>query len=274
MKLQTIGFIGAGNMAASLVGGLIHDGYAAADIWITDVDESKADRFGDQFKVNVAASNQDLVEQVHAVVLSVKPQVMRAVAAEIASSKKDGLLHISIAAGIRSSDLERWLGINSAIVRAMPNTPALVRSGATGLYANAHTTQTQRDFAEKIMRAVGIALWVEDELMMDAVTALSGSGPAYFFKVMEAMESAGTKLGLSQQTARLLTIQTALGAAKLAMESSDSPSILREKVTSPGGTTEQALKTLSNQGIENIFEEAMSAAARRASELAEQFGVD
>ena len=161
---------------------------------------------------------------------------------------------ISVAAGIRETSLRDWLGDQTAIVRCMPNTPALVQSGATALYANARVSEDQRSLAETVMRAVGLALWVEDESQMDAVTALSGSGPAYFFLTMEAMSAAGEELGLSRETAHLLTLQTALGAARMAIESSETPEHLRHRVTSPGGTTERALEVLEHGGVRDIFD--------------------
>ncbi len=181
-------------------------------------------------------------------------------------------LVISIAAGIRTPDLARWLGADTAIVRAMPNTPALVQSGATGLFANAHVRDQQRDLAETILRAVGLTLWVEQEDQLDLVTALSGSGPAYFFLVMEALQEAASKLGLPAETARLLALQTAFGASRMALESDEDAAALRQRVTSPGGTTEQALRVLEEGGLRNLMEQALTAAARRSRELADQFG--
>ena len=153
-------------------------------------------------------------------------------------------------------------------MRAMPNTPALIQTGATALYANAQTSAEQRDLAESILRSAGLTLWIEDESQMDAVTALSGSGPAYFFRIMEAIETAGVELGLTQETAHLLTLQTALGAAKMALESSDAIAILRERVTSPGGTTEQGLRVMNEQNIDKLFADVLKAARDRSEELA------
>jgi len=195
------------------------------------------------------------------------------VATELSSTvQQQKPLIISIAACVREPDINRWLGGDIAIVRTMPNTPAMVQSGATALIANAAVTEEQRELAETIMRAVGLTLWLEDESQLDAVTALSGSGPAYFFLVMEAMEHAGRELGLSGQTARLLTMQTAFGAAKMALESSDNAAILRERVTSPGGTTEKALEVLENGKLRELFDQALKAACERSHELAELIG--
>ena len=182
---------------------------------------------------------------------------------------------VSIAAGIRLDDIGRWLGVeNAAIVRAMPNTPSLVQAGATALCANAQVTNEQHELAESILRAVGLALWVKDEQQMDAVTALSGSGPAYFFLVIEAMQSAGMELGLPEDTARLLALETAFGAAKMALESNESACVLRQRVTSPGGTTERALEEFEQGDLRGLFNKALEAAAGRAAELADQLGQD
>ena len=179
---------------------------------------------------------------------------------------------ISIAAGIREATLRDWLGAGAAIVRTMPNTPAMVQSGATALYANPAVTDEQRSIAESILRAVGIAIWVDDESLMDAVTALSGSGPAYFFLFMEALQTAGCELGLPPETARLLTLQTAFGAAKMALESTEDAATLRQRVTSPGGTTERAIAVLQDGGFEALVGKALQAAATRSRELADEFG--
>jgi pyrroline-5-carboxylate reductase len=205
--------------------------------------------------------------------LAIKPQLAKAVAQELAPVvQANRPLVISIAAGIRELSLRNWLGKDIAIVRAMPNTPALVRSGATALFANSAVSKEQKNLAESILRAVGMTLWVDDEGLMDAVTALSGSGPAYFFLIMEALENAGHHLGLPHDTARLLAMQTAFGAAKMALESSEELAALRQRVTSPGGTTERAVKVLQEHRLEAIFDEALRAAHQRSKELAVIFG--
>jgi pyrroline-5-carboxylate reductase len=273
MTTAHITFIGGGNMAASIIGGLIADGYAADCIHVTDPDADKCAALVDHFGIQVETDNDSAVAMAQAVVLATKPQVLNEVCAAMADAvQQHQPLIISIAAGIRSTDIDRWLGGNTAIVRTMPNTPALVQCGATGLFANARVSDQQRELAESIMRAVGITLWLEDEAQLDAVTALSGSGPAYFFYVMEAMESAGASLGLGADAARLLAIQTAFGAAKLALESVEDPATLRERVSSPGGTTERALSVLREGGLEALFIEALQAAKDRAAELADQLG--
>ena len=219
------------------------------------------------------SDNYAAVAHADAIVLAVKPGIIKPVSQELASQVEDqGSLIISIAAGIREASLRHWLGEQTAIVRTMPNTPALVQSGATALYANPNTSEEQRNIAESILRAVGVAIWVDDEALMDAVTALSGSGPAYFFLFMEAMQTVGCELGLPEKTARLLTLQTAFGAAKMALESSEGVSTLRERVTSPGGTTERAIKSFQDDHLEALVRTALKAAAERSRELGIELG--
>ncbi len=260
-------------MATSLIGGLIADGCAAQNIWVSDPDADKLAELAARFLVNITHSNQQAVGQAQVVIFAVKPQVLRVVAQELAASvQQNKPLVISIAAGIREPNISAWLGGTAAVVRAMPNTPALVQSGATALYANALVSSAQRNLAESILRAVGLVLWLDDEAQMDAVTALSGSGPAYFFLVMEVMENAAVKLGLTHDDARLLTLQTAFGAAKMALESAEHSATLRARVTSPGGTTEQAVKVLLEGGIQGMFDTALRAAHARSEELATLLG--
>jgi len=272
-----ITFIGAGNMTRSLIGGLITNGFEKSCIWATDSDTQKCQQIKEIFDINSSADNEQAAANADIIVLAVKPQIIgqvsRALAETIsASAKNRKVLVISIAAGILCEDLEDWLGKGTAIVRAMPNTPALVQCGATGLYANENVNREQRDQAESILNAVGLTLWLEEEQMINAVTALSGSGPAYFFHFMEAIEAAGKQLGLTAETSRLLTLQTALGAAKMAIESTDSTATLREKVTSPGGTTERALQVLSDADMHSILEHTLQAASDRATELSKILG--
>jgi pyrroline-5-carboxylate reductase len=271
-EFPTLAFIGGGNMAFSLIGGLRADHVAAEQIRVAEPRAEARASLGQQFGVSTFATPEEAVAGSSVWILAVKPQVLPEVAQSLAAlAQTHRPLVLSIAAGIRSADLERWLGGNLPVVRTMPNTPALLRSGATGLYANAHVSAGQRAIAESILRTAGLTLWVDDEALMDAVTALSGSGPAYFFLVMEAMQRAGEQLGLPAESARLLTLQTALGAARMALESSDDPATLRQKVTSPGGTTEAAIRSLQQAGLEQSFAEALRAAAQRANELADQF---
>ncbi len=273
MKTTRLAFIGAGNMARSLIGGLVADGWDPASISVSDPDNRQLATLASHFQVHTNTDNHSVVENSEVVVLAVKPQVIQEVAEGLSTAvQKQAPLVISIAAGIHSADLQRWLGGNCALVRCMPNTPALVQSGATALYPSEQVSAEQKDQAETILRAVGLALWVEDEALMDAVTALSGSGPAYFFLVIEALQEAGTALGLSEKTARLLALQTAFGAAKMALESREDASVLRRRVTSPGGTTEKALAVLEAGGIKTLFNDALTAARDRSRELAQQLG--
>lgn len=276
MKDHSISFIGGGNMAGSLIGGLIADGYAPERLTVADVDEGKRKRLRERFGIRAALSNAEAARHGDVLVIAVKPQMVEAVAQELAGVLRDGArLVISVAAGIRTESLAAWLGGNLPVVRAMPNTPALVQSGATVLYANARVDAAQRETAESILRAVGLTQWVEDEALMDAVTALSGSGPAYFFLVMEALEQGAGKLGLPAELARLLTVQTAFGAAKMALESTASgPGELRAQVTSPGGTTERALQVLRDGDLPGLFERALRAARERSVELSNLLGKD
>jgi pyrroline-5-carboxylate reductase len=273
MTDKNLTFIGGGNMASSLIGGLIADGWNPATIQATDRDEQRLQQLAARFGITTTGDNRAGAARADIIVLAVKPQIMQTVATELATSVADRKpLIISIAAGVRESALRGWLGTGTAIVRTMPNTPALVQSGATALFANPAVTDDQRSTAESIMRAVGLALWVEDEDQLDAVTALSGSGPAYFFLFMEALQAGGRKLGLPEDTARLLALQTAFGAAKMALESPEDAATLRRRVTSPGGTTERAISVFQQNGFEQLVERAMEAAAGRSRELAEEIG--
>lgn len=275
MTSTPIAFIGGGNMARSLIGGLIADGVEAQSLWVAERAPQSREALRAQFGVRTFESNPEAVIGAGIVVLAVKPQVLREVAQGIAEAvQHQKPLVISIAAGVRMADIDRWLGGGVALVRTMPNTPALVRSGATALYAAAGVSAERRRQAESVLRAVGLTVWVDDEADIDAVTALSGSGPAYFFLVMEAMEAAAVQLGLKPDTARLLALQTAFGAAKIALEASESPAELRERVTSPKGTTEAAVQVLREAGIEAIFSRALAAAAARSRELGDLLGSD
>jgi pyrroline-5-carboxylate reductase len=275
MKQTRLAFIGAGNMARSLIGGLIADGWDPAGISVADPDTAQLSTVASRFRVRTSTDNRLVVTDSNVVVLAIKPQVMRKVAADLAPDiGRNKPLVISVAAGIRSADLDRWLGGGCNLVRCMPNTPALVLSGATAMFATAAVSSGHRDLAENILRAVGLALWVNDEELLDAVTALSGSGPAYFFLVIEALQEAGQDLGLPEKTARLLAVQTAFGAAKMALESSDDAAVLRERVTSPGGTTEKALAVLEDGRLRALFHDALAAACERSRQLAMQLGAE
>ena len=271
MNIQKIGFIGGGNMASSLLSGLIASGHSPQHLWVSDINPETLATLAKNLNVNTSASNEELINAVDVVVLAVKPQALSSVAksAAILIRQKKSLV-VSIAAGISQHSLSQWLGADTAIVRCMPNTPALVLTGATALYANVQVTPEQRNLAENIMRAVGIALWVNEESELDAVTAVSGSGPAYYFLLMEAMEKAALALGLNEVTARLLVQQTALGAAKIGLESSESPEQLRKRVTSPGGTTQKAIETFEQGGFTELVSKALHAARDRSIEMSKE----
>lgn len=271
MNHPRIAFVGAGNMATSLIGGLIARGVPAENIKASEPVAEQRERIAREHGIVVAADNAAAVAGAQIVVLAVKPQVMKDVCLALAPALPAEALIVSIAAGIPCASLERWLG-ERAIVRCMPNTPALLHEGASGLYANPRTNAEQREQAEALLEAVGLALWLDDEQQIDAVTAVSGSGPAYFFLLMEAMTAAGERLGLSAETASLLARQTAFGAARMALVSDFDPAELRRRVTSPNGTTEAAIKTFQAGGFEALVDAALAAAARRSAELAEQLG--
>lgn len=270
---SSICFIGAGNMAQSLIGGLIASGYDKQNISATDPTEAQRNSVTQTFGIQCFADNEQAISQADIIVLAVKPQILESVCESISDSvQAKSPLIISVAAGIRSDDINRWLGGQTAIVRTMPNTPALIQTGATGLFANSFVTNEQQSQAEHILRAAGITVWVDEESKLDAVTALSGSGPAYYFLFMEAMEHTAQQLGLDEKTAHLLALQTALGSAKMALESHLDCATLRKNVTSPNGTTERAIQSFENAGLREMVENAMKAAQTRAVELADELG--
>ena len=271
MTTPRIAFIGAGNMAASLIGGLRAQGVEASAIRASDHGAEQRAKISAEHGIETFAANAEAVAGADVIVLAVKPQVMKGVCQDLAAHLGEGQLIVSVAAGITSASLEDWLGPR-AIVRCMPNTPALLRQGVSGLYANARVSAAQRQQAEQLLGAVGLALWLDEERLIDAVTAVSGSGPAYFFLMIEAMTAAGEKLGLPRETAAQLTQYTALGAAHMAVASDVDAAELRRRVTSPAGTTEAAIKTFQAGGFEALVEQALNAAARRSAELAEQLG--
>lgn len=270
MSKDTIGFIGGGNMARCIIGGLIESGWPLSAIIAADPMPKQRDALHEAWAVTCVSDNVAVVDAADVIVLAVKPQVLRAalqpLAAALAARRP---LLLSIAAGIRLADISRWAGGDLPIVRAMPNTPALVGSGATGLCANAQVGETQREQAESIMRAVGVTVWVDNEALIDTITAVSGSGPAYFFYLMENIEEAALANGLDADTARLLTLETAFGAAKLALESGESPAALRQRVTSPGGTTEAAIEAMASGNLPGVVKTGVEAAIRRSRELAD-----
>lgn len=268
MSKPNLTFIGGGNMATSLIGGLVEKGYPADAITATDPVEASRSRLAATFGIRTSDDNASACKQAEVVILAVKPQVMKQVASDLSPALTHRPLIISIAAGITMDALADWLGGDLPIVRCMPNTPALVETGAAGLFANGQVSSQQKQLASEILDAVGISCWLEGEADIDAVTALSGSGPAYYFLVMEIMEKVGTELGLTPDVARQLTLQTALGAAKMAMASDVDAAELRRRVTSPGGTTQRAIETLQQGDLEALFRKAMNGAAERAREMA------
>ena len=265
-----LAFIGGGNMAKSLVGGLLEKGFYSKNITVSDPLEKNLNQLSQRFGVNTTSDNSVAVRNADLVVLSIKPQIMQSVCKALVVSLKNMPPIISIAAGIPLESLEKWLGKDTPIIRCMPNTPALVQTGAAGLFANSNVNQKQRDLAQEIFNAVGICCWLEKEDDIDLVTAVSGSGPAYFFLFMETMEKVAIDLGLSQEISRKLILQTALGAAKMATESDNNPAELREQVTSPHGTTEKAVDTFIQKDILGLFEKAIGNAVKRAKEMAKE----
>lgn len=265
-------FVGAGNMASSLIGGLLNRGFLSSQITASDPGGHQRQRLTEKFGVQTFNDNNVHFGIPDVVILAVKPQIMKQVALDIAQSVQEtNALVISIAAGIKIEHLEKWLSHEVAIVRTMPNTPALIGEGATGLFANDEVTQAQKHLTESIMDSVGISHWVDAEFKIDVVTALSGSGPAYFFLFMEYMQKTAIELGLSPEVAAKLTEQTALGSAILAQRSPDDIKVLRERVTSPNGTTEAALKSFDENHLENVIKQALQAANDRSVQLSKDF---
>jgi pyrroline-5-carboxylate reductase len=268
-----ISFIGGGNMAAALLGGLAGKLTAGANIHVVDINADALARLQQQFGVTVAPRIDGAVAASDVIVLAVKPQQMREVAAQLQPHIGQQLV-LSIAAGIRGTDLSRWLGGHGAVVRTMPNTPALIGQGITGMAALPGVSASQHEAADAIMRAVGATVWLDDESLIDPVTAVSGSGPAYVFYFIEAMQQAAQEMGLSVEQGTQLAIATFTGAAHLAAQSPDPVSVLRERVTSKGGTTYAALTSMEAAGVKEGIVKALHAAAARGRELGEEFGRD
>jgi pyrroline-5-carboxylate reductase len=268
--MHKVSFIGGGNMAAAIIGGLVASGTPPTDIEVVEINADARAQLSARFGV---VTHSDLSQaRLHAlVVLAVKPQSLPEVAAALAS-RLNGQLVVSIAAGVRVADLSRWLGGHARIVRAMPNTPALVQAGIAGLYAAPAVSLDARSQAEAVLRAVGGVVWVEDEPQLDAVTAVSGSGPAYVFYFIESLEAAGVAQGLAADTARQLALQTFFGAAKLALESGEEPAVLQQRVTSKGGTTERGIAVLEAAAVKLAIGQAVEAACRRSAELGDELG--
>jgi pyrroline-5-carboxylate reductase len=275
MSEKKIGFIGGGNMAQSLIGGLINSGISPETIWVAEPLAPLRTKLKSKFGVKVSAENSEVAEVVALLVLAVKPQIME----EAIASLKDtvalkSILMISMAAGIDINSIETWFGGDPAVVRVMPNTPALIGAGISGLFANSQVTDDDRESAEQIMRAVGNIVWLENEGQLNLVTAVSGSGPAYFFYLMEAIERVAVGSGLDPTTARALTVETAIGAGRLALASSDSLAVLRKQVTSPGGTTEAAINSLDESQVSESVGKAVNAAKARSEELSQLLGTE
>ncbi|GGC79496.1 pyrroline-5-carboxylate reductase [Undibacterium terreum] len=266
-----IGFIGGGNMASALVGGLAVKLTSPNNIHVVDVNQESLTRMETQFGVNTALKIDAALAGSDVIILAVKPQQLHDVISQL-QPHLSGQLLLSIAAGIRAADISRWLGGYDAIVRSMPNTPALISKGVTGMVAMPGVSAEQRQAADNIMRAVGATVWLDDEALIDSVTAVSGSGPAYVFYFIEAMQQAAAELGLNAEQGTQLAIATFTGAAELAAQSTDAVSVLREKVTSKGGTTYAALSSLEASGVKQAIVQAVKAAAVRGKELGDEFG--
>jgi pyrroline-5-carboxylate reductase len=267
-EVNDIAFIGGGNMARSLVGGLLAHGWTPGSVHVADPYAPTRDSLAAEFGVVVHAVNAEAASRAQVWVLAVKPQMLHSVAAGLAElAQRRRPLLVSIAAGITTEQLSRWFGGGMAVVRTMPNTPALLGAGATGLYANAAASAAQRALAERLLATAGITVWVEDEADMDAVTALSGSGPAYLFLLAEAMQAAAEAQGLSPDAARALTLQTIHGGARMLLESGEDAATLRRRVTSPDGTTQAALESFEACGFREVVARAIAAATRRGGEL-------
>jgi pyrroline-5-carboxylate reductase len=267
---MNICFIGGGNMASALIGGMLGKGCAASQINVVEINAENRARLQVQYGVRAVGGLAEGVTGCDTIVLAVKPQQLREVAQQLAALL-NGQLLISIAAGIRAGDLARWLGSES-VVRAMPNTPALIRSGMTGLYALPAVSEAQCKQAEDILAAAGETLWLKDEAMMDAVTAISGSGPAYVFYFIEALQQAAVKLGFDADDARRLSLATFLGASRLAAASDEDASVLRARVTSKNGTTERALLSMAANHVAEHIVQAAQAASDRAKEMGDELG--
>jgi pyrroline-5-carboxylate reductase len=274
LESLSIALIGGGNMARGIIGGLIGKGARASAITVSEPLEASRQALVRDFGVRVTVDNAEAVRGAQVVVLAVKPQLMSAVARALAPALREtSPLVISVAAGIRADRLQHWLGAGIAVVRSMPNRPALIGAGASGLYADASVPAASRRLAELVLASTGLTVWVNREDQIDAVTALSGSGPAYFFRLAELMAQAGTALGLDAAVARQLAAQTLAGAGQLvAAEQTPDLARMRAEVTSKGGTTEAALNTFAARGFEQLVADAMAAAERRSRELAAQFG--
>jgi pyrroline-5-carboxylate reductase len=258
-------------MASAIIGGMLSNGYDPASIWASAPDEESLHALREKFGIQTTADNHHCVKQADMVILAVKPQVMASVCRDITPVVQSGQpLMVSIAAGLTADTVNEWLGGGTALIRVMPNTPSLVGKGAAGLFANARVSDEQKQMAESVFNSVGSALWVDDENLLHGVTALSGSGPAYFFLMLEALEEAATNAGIPAETARELAIQTMAGAAEMAARSEYDPARLKRNVMSPGGTTEQAINTFEEGGMRDLVGSAYKAAYKRSEEMARE----
>ncbi len=273
MRTAKILFLGGGNMARCIVAGLIADGYDANAIWVVDPNLAKQQYFTQTLKVHATDDAHTVIDKVYIIVLAVKPQSLEKVANQFGTViKQQKPLLISIAAGITLNSLALWFGEQTPIIRAMPNTPALVQAGATTLFANSTTSRQQKELAERILRATGLTAWMDSEDLMDVSTAIAGSSPGYFFYIMEAMEDSAVALGLDSKTARLLIRQAMFGSAKLALESQQDFAQLRAQVTSKAGATEAAIHSLAADELPQALERAIHAAKKRCEIMSQQFG--
>ncbi|MBP7395010.1 MAG: pyrroline-5-carboxylate reductase [Zoogloea sp.] len=268
-----ITFLGGGNMAAALIGGLVKQGFSAADVQVVELFAEGRAKLQSLFGVRAVEALDDAALACDVLVLAVKPQQLKAAVAPLAGRLTNQVV-VSIAAGLRLADIGRWLGDYRKLVRAMPNTPALIGAGITGLFADASVDAEGRAAAEKVLSAVGSTVWVPDEAQIDGVTAISGSGPAYVFHFIECLQASGEALGFDAATARRLAIDTVLGAARLAAGSDESPAVLRERVTSKGGTTAAALASFAADGFPAVIDRGVAAAAARGRELGDELGRD
>ncbi len=270
MNNTKVGFIGSGNMAQAIIGGLLAAGTDAKHIMASGRTAEKLDKLKAAMHIQTTLDNQEVIEQADVVFLAVKPIQLQEVCTAVSGlAAKKNPLFVSVAAGISTDSLESWLFPDARVIRCMPSTPSLIQEGISGLFANQQVTDTDKHLAGSVLQSVGKVAWVDRESLIDAVTAVSGCGPAYYFLMMEAMEAAGVQLGLSKETARLLTQQTAVGAAKMALQSDLSPAELRKNVTSKGGCTAQALDVFERARLRDTVMQAMQAADEKSRELAQ-----
>ena len=266
-------FIGGGNMASCIVSGLYNTNTDRYRITVCDPNQVKLDLLKEKYKVEICLSNKEAVKNADLLILAVKPQSIRGVINEVKSFVKPSTIIISVAAGVKTTSIKSWLKKSNVIIRAMPNTPSAVLCGATGLYTNPETSEKTKNQVKEIFDAIGYSCWVDDEKDINAVIALSGSSPAYFFKIFEIMQGIGQELGLDEKKAFELLIQTFIGSSKMIRKMENTPAQLREQVTSPGGTTERALNVFNKGNLESTLREAMHKAYERAEEMSEDFSV-